>query len=99
MGRRGVRRKWACLRPGTTHGQPILCRAPDLDKIFIATGHYRNGILLTPITAELMADVILDKPPLPPCNPPGATGPPSHPNRRPDPPGPSACTPCDRPRV
>ncbi len=60
---RAIRRVWACLRPGTPDELPILGRAPGLDNVFIATGHYRNGILLTPITADLMADAILDKPP------------------------------------
>ncbi len=58
-----VRRMWACLRPSTPDELPILGRAPGLDNVFIATGHFRNGILLTPVTADLMADLILDKPP------------------------------------
>ncbi len=60
---RAIRRMWACLRPGTLDELPILGRAPGLDNVFIAAGHFRNGILLTPITADLMADLILDKPP------------------------------------
>ncbi len=58
-----VRRMWSCLRPGTPDKLPILGRAPGLDNVFIATGHFRKGILLTPITADLMAAVILDKVP------------------------------------
>jgi glycine/D-amino acid oxidase-like deaminating enzyme len=60
---RAILRTWACLRPGTPDELPILGRAPGLDHVFLATGHYRNGILLAPITADLMADVIQDKPP------------------------------------
>ncbi len=60
---RPIRRVWACLRPGTPDSYPILGPAPDLDNVFIATGHFRNGILLTPITAEVMADAIQEKPP------------------------------------
>ena len=49
---------WAGLRPGTPDQLPILgsTRIPGL---FIAIGHYRHGILLAPITAKLMADLIL----------------------------------------
>jgi glycine oxidase len=66
---RPVRRVWACLRPGTPDELPILGPAPTLDNVFIATGHFRNGILLAPITADLMADVIQGKPPLIPLSP------------------------------
>ena len=66
---RAVRRAWACLRPGTPDELPTLGTAPGLDNVFIATGHFRNGILLTPITADLMADVIQGKPPLIPLTP------------------------------
>jgi glycine oxidase len=60
---RAVRRTWACLRPGTPDRLPILGRVPGLDNVFVATGHFRNGILLTPITADLMADTILGRTP------------------------------------
>lgn len=50
--------QWAGLRPATPDGLPILGRTP-LNNLFVATGHFRNGILLTPITAQLMADCIL----------------------------------------
>lgn len=41
----------AALRPGTPDNAPLIGPA-DLPGLFIATGHFRNGILLTPITAE-----------------------------------------------
>jgi glycine oxidase len=44
---------WAGLRPGTPGGLPIL-GPTDIDGLIIATGHYRNGILLAPITARLV---------------------------------------------
>jgi len=50
---------WAGLRPGTPDGLPILGSTP-LQNFYIATGHYRNGILLAPITAKLMSDCILN---------------------------------------
>jgi glycine oxidase len=54
---------WASLRPGTPDDLPILGRLP-MENAFVATGHYRNGILQTPITAKLMAELIItDKEP------------------------------------
>ncbi len=50
---------WAGLRPGTPDGLPILGSTP-IKNFYVATGHYRNGILLAPITAKLMTDCILN---------------------------------------
>lgn len=51
--------QWAGLRPASPDGLPIMGRTPQ-ENVFVATGHFRNGILLTPITAQLMADCILN---------------------------------------
>lgn len=51
---------WAGLRPGTADGLPIIGRVAGWKRLTIATGHFRNGILLAPITAELVADLLLD---------------------------------------
>lgn len=48
---------WAGLRPGTPDDLPVLGRS-ETPGIFIASGHFRNGILLAPITAKIMADMI-----------------------------------------
>jgi glycine oxidase len=48
---------WAGLRPGTPDGLPIL-GATEVEGLLIATGHYRNGILLAPITAKLIREWI-----------------------------------------
>jgi glycine oxidase len=53
---------WAGLRPFTEDHLPILGRGP-LEGLFLASGHYRNGILLAPITGELIADCVLGKQP------------------------------------
>ena len=49
---------WAGLRPGSRDNAPILGRTP-IENLIYATGHYRNGILLTPITAYEIAKLIL----------------------------------------
>jgi glycine oxidase len=51
---------WSGLRPGTPDQLPILGPA-DIDGLVFATGHYRNGILLAPITAKLVGEWILKK--------------------------------------
>jgi glycine/D-amino acid oxidase-like deaminating enzyme len=53
---------WAGLRPGTPDSLPILGATP-IPNYFVATGHFRDGILLAPITAQIMADVIEDRKP------------------------------------
>jgi glycine oxidase len=45
-------------RPGTPDNAPILGRC-DVDGLLLATGHYRNGVLLTPITADVISTLII----------------------------------------
>ena len=45
----------AGLRPGTPDNAPALGQSPVVEHLFWATGHYRNGILLAPVTADLLA--------------------------------------------
>jgi len=53
----------AGLRPGTPDNAPVLGRRGD---VLVAGGHFRNGILLTPVTADLIAGELAgDGPPLP----------------------------------
>lgn len=52
-----VTETWAGLRPGTPDERPYL-GATLLDGYYLATGHYRNGILLAPATARLLADAL-----------------------------------------
>ena len=47
--------QWAGLRPFAADGLPILGEIAGLDGLFIATAHYRNGILLAPLTARIAA--------------------------------------------
>jgi thiazole synthase len=50
---------WWGFRPGTYDELPIL-GASSCENLVLATGHYRNGILLAPITASLITDLILE---------------------------------------
>lgn len=49
---------WWGFRPATPDESPILGHSP-YDNLILATGHYRNGILLTPVTARLITDLIM----------------------------------------
>jgi glycine oxidase len=55
-----VAETWAGLRPGTPDGLPYVGETA-LGGYYVAAGHYRNGILLTPATAVLMADLLEGK--------------------------------------
>jgi glycine oxidase len=45
-------------RPGTPDNAPLLGRLPGDSRVIVAAGHHRNGVLLTPITADLIADLV-----------------------------------------
>jgi glycine oxidase len=51
---------WAGLRPRAADTLPVLGPCAEIAGIFYATGHYRNGILLAPVTGELIARAIVD---------------------------------------
>jgi glycine oxidase len=48
------------LRPGTEDELPIVGRSATMPRVFYATGHFRNGVLLMPLTASLVADLVMD---------------------------------------
>jgi glycine oxidase len=50
---------YGCLRPASADGLPLLGRAAGTPGLVVATGHFRNGILLAPITGTLIADLIV----------------------------------------
>ncbi|HEY0404809.1 MAG TPA: FAD-dependent oxidoreductase, partial [Pyrinomonadaceae bacterium] len=49
---------WAGLRPRAADDWPVLGMSAEIDGLCYATGHYRNGILLAPLTGELIAEQI-----------------------------------------
>jgi glycine oxidase len=59
---------WVGHRPGSRDDAPILGAGP-LEGLIYATGHHRNGILLTPITADAIARLVLDGEPEPVIRP------------------------------
>ena len=55
-----IKESWAGLRPFAADGLPVIGPVPGREGVFVATGHYRNGILLAPQTAETVAGALLD---------------------------------------
>lgn len=53
-------RVWSGIRPQTGDGNPYIGEHPVWKGVFIAAGHFRNGILLSPITGKLVAELMND---------------------------------------
>src|SRR5690606_38180532 len=51
-------RAWASVRPSSPDGLPYVGRMGHYRNLFVATSHFRNGILLSPITGQRIADLI-----------------------------------------
>lgn len=54
---------WSGLRPGTLDGLPYLGRLPNLENAFIAAGHFRQGLHLSPGTAVVMSQLLCGEQP------------------------------------
>jgi glycine oxidase len=52
----------AALRPGSPDNRPMIGRT-SIEGLVVATGHGRNGVLLTPVTADLVADIVTNAKP------------------------------------
>lgn len=53
---------WAGLRPGSPDGIPYIGKHPAFDNLSINAGHFRNGLVMGPAAALLLADLLLDRP-------------------------------------
>lgn len=62
-------RAWAGLRPKLPDGLPAIGRFANIPNLYVATGHYRSGILLGPLTGELIANLVIGKTPPFPLDP------------------------------
>ncbi len=56
-----VVRHWAGLRPGSAAGIPYIGKHPEIDGLYVNTGHFRNGVVLGPASARLLADLLLGR--------------------------------------
>lgn len=58
----GVEQHWAGLRPGSPKGVPYIGEHPRIKGLYLSTGHFRNGIVMAPGSARLLADILLNRP-------------------------------------
>lgn len=58
-----LERCWAGLRPGSPDGLPFLGRVPGCDNLYVAAGHFRAGLQLSPGTGLVMKELLLGQPP------------------------------------
>ncbi len=54
---------WSGLRPGTPENMPTISAHPDIQNLYLNTGHFRYGLTMAPASARLVADLISDKAP------------------------------------
>jgi len=57
-----LQRCWAGLRPGSPDGLPFLGAVPGFENLFVAAGHFRAGIQLSPATGLVMKELFLGQP-------------------------------------
>ncbi len=57
-----IKGRWVGLRPWSPDGRPIVGPDPDVEALWYATGHGRNGVLLAAITGEIIAQLFADSP-------------------------------------
>ena len=56
-------RGWAGLRPGSPDGLPSIGRLAGVEQLVVAYGHYRSGVLLSPISGQLVCALVAGKDP------------------------------------
>lgn len=49
---------WAGLRPGTSDGVPFICEHTEIKGLYLNAGHFRNGVVMGPASAQLLADLV-----------------------------------------
>jgi len=54
-----IEKCWAGLRPGSADGLPTIGRVPGCDNLFVAAGHFRAGIQLSPGTGLMLKEMML----------------------------------------
>ncbi|MCF8007174.1 MAG: FAD-dependent oxidoreductase [Methylovulum sp.] len=54
--------QWAGLRPGTNTGVPYIGRHPEFSNVSINAGHFRNGLVMGPASAQLLSAMLSNRP-------------------------------------
>jgi len=60
---------WSGLRPHSGRDLPLIGAVPGTDNVFVATGHFRSGLQMSPATAVLMRQILLNQEPSIPITP------------------------------
>ena len=55
-----VKKQWSALRPGTKREAPYICKHPKINGLYINSGHYRYGIVMSIASARIMTDLIVN---------------------------------------
>jgi glycine oxidase len=61
LARHVIEQHWSGLRPGSPGGIPVIGPHPSLENLFVNAGHFRNGVVLGPASARLVADHVLQR--------------------------------------
>lgn len=64
-----IEKHWAGLRPGSPEGIPTIGAHPEIANLYFNCGHYRNGFVMAPASARLLADHVLRRPAIVPPEP------------------------------
>ncbi len=59
-----VEAQWSGLRPGSPDGVPYIGPVDGIDNLYLNAGHFRNGLVLAPASCRLVADLMLQRPPV-----------------------------------
>jgi glycine oxidase len=52
---------WAGLRPGKSDGIPVIGGHPEIKGLYLNTGHFRNGVVMAPASAQLLLDIMMGR--------------------------------------
>lgn len=59
-----IEKHWAGLRPGSPTGIPYIGEHPEIEGLYVNSGHYRNGVVLGLASARLLADLVQGRAPI-----------------------------------
>ena len=54
-----IEHQWAGLRPGSPDNIPTICRHPRIEGLYVNAGHFRNGVVTAPASAQLLTNIML----------------------------------------
>ena len=52
---------WTGLRPGSNRDKPYICAVEQYEGLYLNIGHFRNGLLSAPASAQVITDIMLNR--------------------------------------